>query len=129
VRQIPRPTNQAANAFALSGVHRFGSGQILRNPFFVNRPVLAHTIFRGRFAQFSSRHHQHFLPIIAVGFIGPLFWPYAYDDFLNYTFYPYAYDAFWPGAFDDVYEGITGVYGAGIAPGYDGSSVVARPRV
>jgi hypothetical protein len=25
VRQIPRPTNQAANAFALSGVHRFGS--------------------------------------------------------------------------------------------------------
>jgi len=122
VRQIPRPTNQAANAFALSGVHRFGSGQILRNPFFVNRPVLAHTIFRGRFAQFSSRRHQHFLPIIAVGFIGPLFWPYAYDDFLNYTFYPYAYDAFWPGAFDDVYEGITGVYGAGIAPGYAGSS-------
>jgi len=121
VRQIPRPTNQAANAFALSGVHRFGSGQILRNPLFVNRPALAHTIFRGRFAQFSSRHHQHFLPIIAVGFIGPLFWPYAYDDFLNYTFYPYAYDAFWPGAYDDVYDGITGVYGAGIAPGYAGS--------
>jgi LTXXQ motif family protein len=120
VRQIPRPTNQAANAFALSGVHRFGSGQILRNPFFVNRPVLAHTIFRGRFAQFSSRHHQHFLPIIAVGFVGPLFWPYAYDDFLNYTFYPYAYDAFWPGAYDDVYDGITGVYGWGIAPGYAG---------
>jgi hypothetical protein len=121
VRQIPRPTNQAANAFALSGVHRFGSGQILRNPFFVNRPVLAHTIFRGRFAQFSSRHHQHFLPIIAVGFIGPLFWPYAYNDFLNYTFYPYAYDAFWPAAYDDVYDGITGVYGSGIAPGYAGS--------
>ena len=72
VRQIPRPTNQAANVFALSGVHRFGSGQILRNPLFVNRPALAHTIFRGRFAQFSSRHHQHFLPIIVVGSIGPL---------------------------------------------------------
>ena len=78
-------------------------------------------IFRGRFAQFSSRHHQHFLSIIAVGFIGPLFWPYAYNDFLNYTFYPYAYDAFWPGAYDDVYDGITGVYGSGIAPGYAGS--------
>jgi hypothetical protein len=109
VRQIPRLTNQAANAFALSGVRRFGSGQILHNPLFVNRPALAHTIFRGRLAQFSSRHHQHFLPIIAVGFIGPLFWPYAYNDFLNYTFYPYAYDAFWPGAYDDVYDGITGV--------------------
>ena len=121
VRQIPRPTNQAANAFAFSGIHRFGSGQILRNPFFVNRPVLAHTIFRGRFTQFASRHHQRFLPIIVVGFVGPLFWPYTYDDFLNYTFYPYAYDAFWPAAYDDVYDGLTGVYGSGIAPGYAGS--------
>jgi hypothetical protein len=121
VRQIPRPTIQAANAFAFSGIHRFGSGQILRNPFFVNRPVLAHTIFRGRFTQFASRHHQRFLPIIVVGFVGPLFWPYAYDDFLNYTFYPYAYDAFWPAAYYDVYDGLTGGYGSGIAPGYAGS--------
>jgi hypothetical protein len=87
----------------------------------VTRPALTHTIFRGRLAQFSSRHHQHFLPIIAVGFVGPLFWPYAYDDFLNYTFYPYAYDAFWPGAYDDIYDGITGVYGSRVAPGYGGS--------
>src|SRR5712664_1751667 len=131
VRQIPELTTQAANAFALSGVRRFGSGQMLHNPLFVNRPALAHTIFRGRFAQFSSRHHQHFLPIIAVGFIGPLFWPYAYNDFLNYTFYPYAYDAFWPGAYNDVYDGITGAYGSGIAPGYAGSrtgpAYVGRP--
>jgi hypothetical protein len=56
-----------------------------------------------------------------VGFIGPLFWPYAYDDFLNYTFYPYAYDAFWPAAYDDVYNGITGVYESGVGPGYAGS--------
>ena len=55
------------------------------------------------------------VPIIVVGFVGPLFWPYAYNDFLNYTFYPYAYDAFWPAAYDDVYDGITGVYGSGIA--------------
>src|ERR1700730_3803765 len=47
---------------------RFGSGQILRNPFFVNRPVLAHTIFRGRFRQFFSRITKHFLLIIVVGF-------------------------------------------------------------
>src|SRR5262249_6649 len=126
-RQLPRLTNQTANAFALSGVHRFGSGQILRNPLFVNRPALAHTIFRGRFAQFSSRHHQHFLPIIVVGSIGPLFWPYAYDDFLNYTFYPYAYDAFCPAAYDDVYDVITGVYGSGIALGYVGTGGRLQP--
>ena len=87
----------------------------------MNRPALAHTVFRGRFAQFASRHHQHFLPIIVVGFIGPLFWPYAYNDLLNYTFYPYAYDAFWPGAYDDVYDGITGVYGPGFEPAYVGT--------
>jgi LTXXQ motif family protein len=121
VRQIPRPTNQAANAFALSGVHRFGSSQILHNPVFVDRPALAHTVFRGRFAQFFSRHHQHFSPIIVVGFIGPLFWPYAYNDFLSYTFYPYAYDAFWPGAYDDVYDGITDLYGPRIGPAYVGT--------
>jgi LTXXQ motif family protein len=120
VRQIPRLTNQTSNAFALSGVHRFGSGQILHNPIFVNRPALAHTVFRGRFAQFASRHHQQFLPIIVANFIGPLFWPYAYNDFLNYTFYAYAYDAFWPGAYDDVYGGITELYGSRIGPAYVG---------
>src|SRR6516164_4424414 len=117
VRQI-LPTSRAANAFALSGVHRPGTAQILRNSFFANRPALAHAIFRGRFTQFSSRQHHRFLPIMVVGFVGPLFWPYAYDDFLNYTFYPYAYDAFWPAAYDDVYDGITGVYESGVGPGY-----------
>src|SRR5262249_56190666 len=77
VRQI-LPTSRATNAFALSGVHRAGTTQILRNSFFANRPALAHTIFRGRFTQFSSRQHHRFLPIIVVGFVGPLFWPYAY---------------------------------------------------
>ena len=127
VRQIPRPTNQAANAFALSGVHRLGSSQILHNPVFVNRPALAHAVFRGRFAQFFSRHHQHFSPIIVVGFIGPLFWPYAYNDFLNYTFYPYAYDAFWPGAYDDVYDGITDLYGSRLGPAYVGTRGRLQP--
>ncbi len=45
-----------------------------------------------------------------LGFIGPVFWPYAYDDFIDYTFDPYAYDTFWPYAFDDVYAGIYGGY-------------------
>ena len=130
VRQIPRPTNQAANAFALSGAHRSDSAQILRNPFFANRPVLGHAIFRGRFTQFTSRHHHRFPPIIVVGFIGPLFWPYAYDDFLNYTFYPYAYDAFWPAAYDDVFNGLTDVYESGVGPGYaaSGSGPAHQPN-
>jgi hypothetical protein len=51
-----------------------------------------------------------------LGFVGAVFWPYAYDDFIDYTFAPYAYDTFWPYAFDDVYAGIYGGY----APVYYG---------
>lgn len=47
---------------------------------------------------------------MVLGFVGPVFWPYAYDDFIDYTFDPYAYDTFWPYAFDDVYAGIYGGY-------------------
>jgi hypothetical protein len=36
------------------------------------------------------------------GFVGPVFWPYAYDDCIDYLFWPYA--------FDDVYQGLYGGY-------------------
>ena len=68
----------------------------------------------GAFASQPWRHRKHF-PLIVIGWAGPLFWPYAYDDFVDYTFYPYAYDTFWPSAYDDVYAGLFGryAYGAG----------------
>src|ERR1700686_4727561 len=99
------PSNQASRAFALAGAHAAVAGHVLRNPFFANRPAFARATFRGRFAQFPFRHHHHLRPIV-IGWFGPLFWPYAYDDFLGYTFYPYAYDTFWPTAYDDVYDGM-----------------------
>jgi hypothetical protein len=86
---------------------------MLHNPFVAKQHALAHATFNGRFAQFIGRHHRHFRPIIVIGWVGPLFWPYAYDDFLDYTFYPYAYDAFWPYAYDDAFAGIIGAYGPG----------------
>jgi len=80
----------------------------------------AEQTFRGRFAQAGWardwRHHHHHHLGIVLGFVGPVFWPYAYDDFVDYTFAPYAYDTFWPYAFDDVYAGIYGGY----APEYYG---------
>jgi hypothetical protein len=48
--------------------------------------------------------------IVAIGWFGTLFWPYAYWDFIDYTFWPYAYDAFWPYAYDDLYVGMFGPY-------------------
>jgi hypothetical protein len=72
--------------------------------------------FRGRYAHsaFHDAFRRHRRGGIVLGFIGPLFWPYAYDDFVDYAFAPYAYDTFWPYAFDDVYAGIYGGY----APAY-----------
>ena len=109
--------------------------QVLRNPAFASLPprdpatrTLAQSTFKGKFAQSRIarefdwlRHREHFG--IVLGFVGPLFWPYAFDDFVDYTFWPYAYDTFWPYAFDDVYESISGPY----APDYHPSQR-APPR-
>src|SRR6516225_7569499 len=93
---------------------------ILKNPVFASTSpramgtTLSNWTFRGHFAQsafFRDRdrfHHRHLG--IVLGFIGVVFWPYAYDDFVDYTFAPYAYDTFWPYAYDDVYAGIFGDY-------------------
>jgi hypothetical protein len=47
---------------------------------------------------------------IVIGWAGPVFWPYVYDDFYAYVFWPYVYDDFWLYAYDDVYYGIYGPY-------------------
>jgi hypothetical protein len=91
---------------------------------FGNR-ALANAAFRSHFAfaRFRGRFFGSTWPWwwggLAVGWIGPVFWPYAYADFSNYVFWPYAYDDFWPYAYDDVYYGIYGPYafgGPGVGP-------------
>ena len=104
---------------------------ILRNPAYANiaardpaSRAQVQSTFRGRFAQsdFVRDRHQHGRPFgRVIGFFGPVFWPYAYDDFLDYTFSPYAYDTFWPYAYDDVFNGIYG------APAPDSSDDGAIP--
>ncbi|MBX9777462.1 MAG: Spy/CpxP family protein refolding chaperone [Xanthobacteraceae bacterium] len=106
---------------------------VLRNRAFADRKArnqseraLAQATFGGRYADrfrdgARDRHdrrrwrHRH---IHVIGWLGPVFWPYAYADFVDYTFWPHAYDAFWPYAYDDVYEGFFGYYAVG-GPAYD----------
>src|SRR6516164_3739998 len=111
---------------------------------FANRAI-ANAAFRSHFgfARFRGRFFGSTWPWwwggLAVGWIGPVFWPYAYDDFFDYVFWPYAYDDFWPYAYDDVYYGIYGPYafggpgvGPAAAPGGSTptrSTSVAVPRV
>ena len=92
---------------------------IIRNSVFAGQQAssrgeaLSPSTFRGHFTQsalYDRRdHHHHHLGFV-LGFVGPLFWPYAYNDFVDYTFSPYAYDTFWPYAYDDVFAGIYGGY-------------------
>src|SRR5262249_58213884 len=96
---------------------------------------LARSTFTGNFARSRSswindwrwRRNRNLIPVL--GFVGPVFWPYAYDDFIDYTFWGYGYDTFWPLAFDDLYEGIYGGYAPEFyaASGYAGANPPA-PR-
>jgi LTXXQ motif family protein len=102
---------------------------VLRNQAFANLSAardpsaraLAGSTFQGRFFDPQWRRHRPFPAVI--GWVGPLFWPYAYDDFVDYTFYPYAYDTFWPYAYDDFYDGMFGAY----AEGYGGTYAAVGP--
>jgi hypothetical protein len=80
--------------------------------------VITNAAFRSSFARapvFQGRFHGSHWPWwrggIVIGWIGPVFWPYAYDDFFDYVYWPYVYDGFWPYAYEDVYYGIYGDYG------------------
>jgi hypothetical protein len=107
--------NQPAQA---AGINR--PEQVLRNQSLANlRPrnaterALTQSAFHGRYSDHAAssrrRHHGPFV----IGWAGPLFWPFAYYDFVDYTFYPHAYDTFWPSAYDDVYAGVFGSYAYG----------------
>jgi len=87
----------------LAGARVAGAGRI-----FGNR-VITNTALQSRFgfARFHGRFFGSPWPWwwggLAIGWIGPVFWPYVYYDFFDYVFWPYAYDDFWPYAYDDVY--------------------------
>lgn len=107
--------NQGALQAERARLEQSRKAPIIRNPVFASlSPRTMGTrfsTFRGRFAQSALAHgHHHRHAGIVLGFVGLLFWPYAYYDFVDYTFAPYAYDTFWPYAFDDVYAGIYGGY-------------------
>jgi hypothetical protein len=60
----------------------------------------------------AARWHQHH----HLGWVGPLFWPYAYGDVFYDALWPYAYasyDPFWNYGYDDVYEGVFSPYDYG----------------
>jgi histone H3/H4 len=122
--QAARPVPPSAPRARAASNPRAFSGGVLRNQSFANLAAardpgartLARSTFQGRF--FDPQWRRHFTHPIVIGWVGALFWPYAYSDFIDYTFYPYAYDTFWPYAYDDFYEGMFGVYAVGYGDTY-----------
>ena len=73
-------------------------------------------------------HHGHRFNRFGGGWIGPLFWPYAYDDIYDDVFWGYGYDdPFWDYGYNDIYGGMFSPFGyqdlAGYLPGAAGSVV------
>jgi hypothetical protein len=68
------------------------------------------------------------------GWVGPVFWPYAYYDFYDYVWWGWGYDPFfWDYGYPDLYAGLFGLYDygplsgyAGYLPGYSGPAARAR---
>ena len=70
--------------------------------FAANRAL--HAFMGRRWRRWHHWHHHHHL-----GWVGPLFWPYAFGDLFYCGLWPYdycGYDPFWYYGYDDVYEGI-----------------------
>lgn len=61
---------------------------------------------------FGARHGDHGFARRGfrggfVGWAGPVFWPYAYDDMFNYAFWPSDYDDnYWAYAYDDAFDSL-----------------------
>src|SRR2546421_35886 len=129
-RSLPRRGGGAGTArFSanhLAGTRVAGPGRgVLGNRAIANAALQS----RFGFARFHGRFFGSPWPWwwggLAIGWIGPVFWPYVYYDFFDYVFWPYAYDDFWPYAYDDVYYGIYGPY----AYGGPGPAIAAGPGV
>src|SRR6266516_4145851 len=103
--QFTGPSSTASRAGVSRGV--FGNRTIANAAL---QPRFGFARFHGRF--FGSPW-PWWWGGLAIGWIGPVFWPYVYYDFFDYVFWPYAYDDFWPYAYDDIYYGIYGPYAYG----------------
>jgi hypothetical protein len=122
-QQTQTLAQQQAQAQARTQIYAGHARPILHNQTFANASarnpaaqVLARTTFQGGFSQFHARNQsgrfadRRGFHGVVIGWGGPVFWPYAYADLVDYTFWPSANDTFWPYAYDDVYDGIFGAY-------------------
>jgi hypothetical protein len=78
------------------------------------RAFAAHRQFAAN-AAFRPFWHHGWHPYNHLGWIGPVFWPYAYGDFFYYALWPSDYDVdpFWAYGYGDIYQAIFSPYDYG----------------
>jgi hypothetical protein len=101
-------TNPAAARTGLAGAHVAHANAAFagRRSFAANRQFAGAGAFHP-FWNHGWHWHNH------LGWIGPLFWPFAYGDFFYYALWPddyYDVDPFWVYGYGDIYEGIFSPY-------------------
>ncbi len=109
----PSATRSLAGAHAVTRANRAAFAHAAADPkhFAARRQFASNAAFHsfwGKGWGHGWRHRFHHL-----GWIGPLFWPYAYGDFFYYALWPYDYyyiDPFWAYGYGDIYEAIFSPY-------------------
>ncbi len=100
-------TNAPANAAVTrNGRSAHAAGRADPRAFADHRHFAANSAFRPFLRDRWHRHHH-------LGWVGPLFWPYAYGDFFYYALWPGQYDdadPVWAYGYDDIYQGIFSPY-------------------
>jgi LTXXQ motif family protein len=106
----PAFNRETPGAHALAGNARFA--HVASDP----RAFAARRNFASNAAFHPFWHpgwHPGWHPFHHVGWLGPLFWPYAYGNLFYYSLWPYdygSYDPFWVYGYGDIYEGIFSPY-------------------
>jgi LTXXQ motif family protein len=99
--------NPAAARAGLAGAHLAHANAFAgRASFAANRHFAGGGAFHS-FWNHGWHWHNH------LGWVGPLFWPFAYGDFFYYALWPgdyYDVDPFWVYGYGDIYEGIFSPY-------------------
>lgn len=114
---VTRNANAVRNAFHARPVNRaLRNTSALRNP--ATRALVTSRLAT---AGWHNHHgwwrHRHG----GFGWVGPVFWPFAFYDIYGYSLWGYDYDvAFWDYGYPDIYAGIFAPYGYDDLIGYSG---------
>ncbi len=106
------PSFSRATPSFTPGVHSFATAHSLAGTHFSRAAFAAHRNFAANAAFQPFWHpgwHPGWHPFHHVGWLGPVFWPYAYGNLFYASLWPYDYgydDPLWVYGYGDIYQGI-----------------------